>query len=164
MTDAHEPRDADEALLGRLRAAAQAGDGVPDHVLEAARAAFALRDLDAQLAILVSDSADVPAATGGDLVLMRGDGEPRALTFEAGEVTVDLEVTGEDGGLRMVGLVAGLVSDAAPGELTVEYDDGTALRADLDQLGRFATDVRPGRARLRLPGAHGPVVTPWTSL
>jgi len=157
MTDAHEPPNADEALLGRLRAAAQVGDGVPDHVIEAAHAAYSLRDLDAQLATLVSDSTEQLA---GDLVLTRGADEPRTLTFEAGAVSVDLEVTGGDGVLRMVGLVAG----AEPGELTVEYDDGSAVRADLDRLGRFATDVRPGRARLRLPGAGGSVVTPWTSL
>src|SRR4051794_2008177 len=130
--DAHEPPDADEALLGRLRAAARVGDGVPDHVREAASAAFSLRDLDAALATLVSDSAERRAH---DLVLMRGADEPRTLAFEAGAMTVDLEVTGADGALRMVGLVAG----AEPGELTVEYDDGSAVRTDLDRLGRFAT-------------------------
>ncbi|MFL6140138.1 MAG: hypothetical protein ACJ74O_20380 [Frankiaceae bacterium] len=157
MTDAHEPPDADEALLGRLRAAALVGDGIPGHVIEAARAAFSLRDLDAQLATLVSDSAE--RAAGDSLVLMRGADEPRALTFEAGAVTVDVEVTSTDGALRMVGLVAG----GEPGELTVEYDDGSSLRTDLDRFGRFVTDVRRGRARLRLSFGGSPVVTPWTT-
>jgi hypothetical protein len=160
MTDAHEPTDsADEAMLGRLRAVAKVADGVPAHVVEAARAAFELRDLDAELATLVNDSADTRTAEG-NLVLMRGAEEPRTLTFAAGDVTVDLQITATDGDRRVVGLAAG----AQPGELTMEYDDGSSVRADVDELGRFALDARAGRARLRLPGPGTPVVTPWTVL
>ena len=163
MSDAHEPPAADEALVERLRAAARTGDGVPDHVLEAARAAFTLRDLDAELAQLVSDSADATGVGGAarpEPVLMRGDEEPRTLTFEAGSVTVDLEITAVDGLRRVVGIAAG----ARPGELTVEYDDGNRVGGPLDELGRFALEVPPGRVRLRIPAAGTPVLTPWTTL
>src|SRR5262249_46475986 len=57
MNATHE----DEALLERLRAICAEVDPVPDLVFQAARAAFTLRRLDAELAELVLDSADEPA-------------------------------------------------------------------------------------------------------
>ena len=48
---------AEDAFEARLRRISGEAEPVPEHVLEAGRAAFALRDLDAELAELVADSA-----------------------------------------------------------------------------------------------------------
>ena len=48
----------DEALLSGLRAVATESDPVPDDVRAAAKAAFGLRSLDAELAELVANSLD----------------------------------------------------------------------------------------------------------
>lgn len=149
----------DEDLLALLRDAALVADAVPVHVQEFARAAFSFRDLDAQLAQIVRDSSD-PALAGGG-VQMRGPGAPRSLTFEVDDVVVDVEVIETDAGRRIVGLAMG----AGEGHLAVEYADGATIRTPIDHLGRFATDARPGQARLRLDDGLGrPVVTPWTAL
>lgn len=160
MTDAPEEGSAaDDALVERLRSVAGSVDAVPEHVVEAARAAFSLRDLDARLAELVSDSLDLDDRVGAGPVL-RGEGSPRSLTFETGDVSVDVEVSGYDGRRRVVGLAVGV----SPGPLTVEYDDGSVVHADVDDLGRFAADVPAGRARLRLAAQDRPVITAWTTI
>lgn len=151
MDESLTPSDAD-ALLAQLRAAAAVADAPPEHVLEAARAAFELRDLDAQLASLVSDSAET-----GNAVLLRdavGDSAYRVVVFEAGQVSVELEVAATSSGRRLIGVVSG----GAAGELTVQYADGTRVDGEVDDIGRFALDVPAGLARLRLLGSDGTTV------
>ncbi|WP_309485563.1 metallophosphoesterase, partial [Streptomyces sp. WELS2] len=64
-------------------------DPVPAELLQSALDAFALHDLDARLAELTFDSLV-------DALPVRGAMDPpRMLTFRAGEVTVDVEVTGD---------------------------------------------------------------------
>lgn len=162
MAERQEPERADEALLEQLRAAAATADRVPAHVLAAAVAAFELRDLDGELAELVSDSAAdagpvlVRGAAGGALAA-----GPRALCFGSGAVTVDVEVVAEGTGRRLVGLASGI----GPGEVTVEGPDGIVARAALDVLGRFAVEAPAGLCRLRLLGADDEVIlTSWTAL
>ena len=79
----------DTALLLRLGAIAAEVDPVPDLVLEAGRAAFLLRRLDAELAELVADSATDRAGVRG--------GDDRLLSFEAGETSLELQVTARSG-------------------------------------------------------------------
>lgn len=159
MTDAHHPdHPDDDALLGELRSLATRTDPVPDHVAELARAAFDWRTLDAELARLVMDSADRELA--GELV--RSAGMVRLLTFETGEVTIEIEVErASDGTLTLTGLLlpqqaARLELHHATGELPVE--------AGAD--GRFgAYGLSPGPFRLScLPHGGRRIETEWTSL
>src|SRR5262249_7326628 len=92
MNATHE----DEALLERLRAICAEVDPVPDLVFQAARAAFTLRRLDAELAELVLDSADAPA--GAVAVRAAGPADIRMLSFTAGPLRVELQVTERDSG------------------------------------------------------------------
>jgi hypothetical protein len=133
MTD---PADDDE-LLARLAATLRAAQEPPAEAVELARLTFGLRDLDAQLAELVADSAaDVPAR------VRASTGTARLLTFAGDEAEVELQVTPVGDAWGLLGQVvppgAALVraEPAAPG--------GTAVVADADELGRFALDLPSG--------------------
>ncbi|MGM7445806.1 hypothetical protein, partial [Streptomyces tunisiensis] len=80
----------EELLEEELRQAASLLDPVPPALLQSAVDAFALRDLEARVAGLTFDSLV-------DAIPVRGAAAaPRMLTFTAGEVTLDVELT-EDG-------------------------------------------------------------------
>lgn len=141
----------DELLLQRLGAIAREVDPVPDLVLEAGRAAFLLRRLDAELAELVADSAS-------DVVGVRG-GDERLLSFEAGDTVLELQVGARPGGLHLVGQVVGVPLDGAA--LVVETAAGESA-VELDAIGTFRADLPTGRFRLHLTGpGRGPVTTAW---
>ena len=93
------PADDDE-LLARLAATLRGAQQPPADVDELARASFGLRDLDAQLAELVADSAvDVPAG-------VRSSPEaPRLLTFAAADAEVELQVMPARDGWAVLGQV-----------------------------------------------------------
>jgi hypothetical protein len=78
---------------------------VPESVLVNARAAFGLRRLDAELAELVRDSAE---EARGSLIAVRGEGDARLISFETGEIAVELQVT-ERGPVRdLVAQISGV--------------------------------------------------------
>ena len=83
-----ERRD-DEALFGKLGPAVARHDPVPEAVSAAARGAFGMASLEAELATLVYDSSLGDEDTRA---LVRGQGGGRELTFEAPSLTVEVEV------------------------------------------------------------------------
>ena len=129
----------DDALLARLGRGLAGHDLPPPDVLAGARAAFAERDLDGELAALVFDSALEREPVG-----VRSGGGPRLLSFEAGDAGVEIQVAGDDG--RLLGQVV----PAATAEVEVVASDGSQTFAT-DHLGRFSVD-RP---------AAGPVQVRW---
>lgn len=160
MTDGG-PRDLeggeDEVLLSRLRRAAQEADPVPEHVLVLARAAFSVRALDVELAVLVLDTAEPDQELAG----VRGDDGVRLLSFEAPELGLELQVATRRQRRQLIGQVVGRAS----GPVVLERDH-EALSVDPDGSGVFTLDDLPaGRARLRLTRPGGAVVsTPWIVL
>ncbi len=155
LLDPSLPADGGDPLLARLRRLAAEADPPPAHVLEAARSAYALRDLDAELAALVLDSAEAGLAG------VRGDDEVRLLSYESTGLGLELQVT-ERGDRRDV---VGQVLDGDGGPVVVQTEDAAhevAPGAD----GVFAVPgLPPGRLRVRLRGPGGTaVVTPWTSV
>ncbi len=150
---------ADDELLARLAATLRGAEEPPSHVSEVARLSFGLRDLDAQLAELVADSAvDAPAA-----VRSAGAG-PRLLTFASGGTELEVQVTRAGDGWDLVGQVV------PPGPAVVRMEPAAgagAVDADADELGRFAVTLPavdgPWRLVCRRDG--GPVaVTSWVLL
>jgi hypothetical protein len=138
----------DEALLERLRAIVADVDPVPELVLDTARAAFALRRLDAELAELVRDSYDSPV--GAYAVRAAGLTEVRMLSFEVGPLSVELQVTQRSGTLHLVAHVVGvelagawLETDTSVREL--ETDDGLLM----------VEGLQAGRIRFRLSTVDG---------
>ncbi|MCS0599679.1 hypothetical protein NX794_00250 [Streptomyces sp. LP11] len=139
---------ADAALEEELRQAAAVLDPVPDGLRQLALEAYALHDLDARIAELTFDSLT-------DALPVRGAFDaPRMLTFQAGEVTVDVEVT-EDG-------LIGQVLPPVPARVEVLSGPKTARPVAVDALGRFTGDLPPaGPFALRLRTGGEVIVTEW---
>ncbi|WP_436500639.1 hypothetical protein [Actinokineospora sp. HUAS TT18] len=134
----------DDALFDELAAALRADREVPARFLDAGKAAFTWHSVDTELAELTHDSS-VLAGTRGDA--------GRTLTFTAGAVTVEVEVTPD--------ALMGQVVPPAAGEVEVVSRSGSVAMVPVDELGWFA--VRPcpsGLIRLQLHGVH----TEWTEL
>ncbi|MHC5907529.1 hypothetical protein ACVNF4_27120 [Streptomyces sp. S6] len=138
----------DDCLEEELRQAAAILDPVPPEVYRTALEAFALVDLDAKIAGLTFDS-----LTHG--IPVRGVTDtPRMLTFDTGELTVDVEVTPH-------GMFGQLMP---PQAARIEVLRGTrASRVfDADELGRFTSDdPLSGPFALRVRAGADVVVTEW---
>jgi len=151
----------DDFLLDELRRIFAALDPIPEPAQIAARAAIEWRTLDAELAALVSDS-----IVEEPLLAVRGTAEPRMLTFEAPDLTIELEAEpSEDGTLQLVGQLV----PPQPAQIAVRHgDDLTATHADA--RGRFVTGgVQAGpislRCRLDAESGGGRLVeTAWLSI
>ncbi|WP_031112931.1 hypothetical protein [Streptomyces sp. NRRL WC-3641] len=135
-------------LEEELRQAAAVLDPVPAELQQIAVDAYALHDLDARVAELTFDSLV-------DAIPVRGVTDvPRMLTFRAGEVTVDVEVT-EDG-------LMGQVLPPQPARIEVLGGPRPGSPLTADDLGRFTGDVPPaGPFALRLRTGGDVVVTEW---
>nr|WSY49877.1 hypothetical protein OG999_06790 [Streptomyces sp. NBC_00886] len=148
---AEDGEEFDGGLLEEeLRQAAAVLDPVPAELRQLAMDAYALYDLDARLAELTFDSLV-------DAIPVRGVTDvPRMLTFTAGDLSVDVEVTGE-------GLM-GQVMPPQPAGIEV-LNGPQALRPTTltaDGMGRFTSDVPPvGPFALRLRAGGEVVVTEW---
>jgi len=140
----------DGLLEEELRQAAAILDPVPAELLQFAMDAYALYDLDARLAELTFDSLV-------DAIPIRGVTDaPRMLTFTAGELSIDVEVTSE-------GLM-GQVMPPQPAGIEVlggpQVLHPTTLTADA--MGRFTSAAPPtGPFALRLRAGGEVVVTEW---
>jgi hypothetical protein len=145
----------DDELEQRLRSLAGEADAPPAFVLEAARAALSMRDLDAELAELVADSAvDDPT------VLTRAvTADVRMLSFECGDVAVELDV--ETDPLSRLVRLSGLAVGAVGAMTLVRAEERVTL--DLADDGRFVLDsVAPGPLRLEFTTPDGRrVTTSW---
>lgn len=147
--DTHEGEEFEVDLLEEeLRRAATILDPVPAQLRQLAVEAYALHDLDARIAELTFDSVV-------DAIPVRGAVDaPRMLTFRAGEVTVDVEVTGE-------GLMGQVLP---PQQALIEVLNGPQAAAPLvtDDMGRFTGEAPPvGPFALRLRTGGEVVVTEW---
>lgn len=144
---------ADEALLAQLGEAVDDADPMPEYVLEAARAAFILRRIDAELAELVRDSADERAG----LISVRGDGDVRLISFETGLVAVELQVTQR-------GVVRDLVAQISGADVTVAEVETPGRQHDTTLTDGMVTadSVPAGLLRLHVRTADGhDLVTSW---
>ena len=150
---------ADDELLARLAATLRGAHEPPAGVAELARLSYGLRDLDAQLAELVADSA-VDSTAG----VRASTGPARLLTFAADEAELELQVAPAGEGWAVVGQLV------PPGSAVVRAEPATAaasaVTADADDLGRFALDL-PAGGSWRLVCTRGEstvVVTAWVLL
>jgi hypothetical protein len=155
--DIEPDHDELEEMLRRLAAGREP---VPPLLLQAAAAAFTWRDIDGELAELVFDS----ALAGDEDMLVRGLQEQRLVSFRAGGLTIDVEVTGT-GSARAV---LGQVIPAWRGAMDIRGAQAI-VTVEVDQLGRFQSgSLRAGPMSLRLSPAPGgparPVVTEWVSI
>lgn len=146
----------DERLFNELGDALRSAAAVPPRFVEAGRAAFTWRTVDAELAELSYDSATEGAALAGT----RADPAAlRALTFAAAGLTIEVEVTAD--------ALQGQVVPPQAGEIELRPRDGSAgATTGVDEVGWFAfSPVPAGLFRLHLRTADGrTVVTAWAHL
>jgi hypothetical protein len=147
----------DDELEEELRRLAARVDPVPPELLHGAAGAFAWRDIDAELAELVFDS----LIDSDEATLVRGSPDRRLVSFAAGGLTIDVEVTVTGPARTVMGQIVpprrGRVDLRRPGE---------TVSVEADELGRFRSGpLPPGPLSLRLRTDEGaPVVTDWLSL
>jgi hypothetical protein len=152
------PEQWEEQLLAELRALAEVADPLPPEVTFAAKGSFAWRRVDADLAELTFDSLLEDAALAG----VRGADTVRLVTFEAGDVSVEVEITEAGDRRRIIGQL--VPPQMAQVEIRTEADH---REVDADELGRFAADqLPPGPAslRCRLSSTGRMVETGWVVL
>lgn len=137
-----------DLLEEELRQAAAVLDPVPEGLVQLALDAYALHDLDARIAELAFDSLV-------DGLPVRGVRDaPRMLTFQAGGLTLDVEVTGE-------GLI-GQVLPPQSARIEVLAGPRSARPVEVDTLGRFTSEAPPaGPFALRLRTGDEVIVTQW---
>jgi len=158
--------DRDEQLLAELSALFRRAEPVPESVVETAKAGFVMHSLDADLALLTWDSAVDPSAAA----MRAGESptEPHALTFECGDIAVEVEVTAPARGWRLMGQltptqIVRLELHHAPHAGAGQAGEVSVGTVEVDDLGRFTvTDLTPGLVRLVLhrPDASS-VATEW---
>ena len=147
----------DDQLLGALAEALESERNVPAEFIAMGKAAFAWRDIDAELATLSYDS----VLDGTELELAGVRSEPanlRYLTFTSRELTLEIEVTDD--------AILGQLVPPGPGRMEVRTADGTVVTAAIDQGGGFT--IRPvprGSFRLYCDAAsRASVLTNWLML
>jgi hypothetical protein len=141
----------DDELMALLGDVLDAECAVPADTLTAAQAAFALRNVDEELADLLFDSADVPVQAG-----VRGPADDRRqVTYQSADLLIECEI----GPSTLVGQLL------PPTPVTLELMNSTGSRhpVDVDAHGRFVVPLpRPGPIRLRCrQGSQPDVLTPW---
>lgn len=123
---------ADDSLLRALDRAVRAPDPTPPAVLDAARAVYTWRTVDAELAELVHDSdREAPALAG----LRAEEADLRTLSFAAPGLTIEL-------GVAPTALL-GLLVPPGPTEVTVRLDGGTTSTVPVDEDGCFRVAPPP---------------------
>jgi hypothetical protein len=147
------------ALEEELRHLTLHRDPVPPELMAAAVDAFGWRDVDAELASLVFDSLlDTDEAS-----LVRSSSGQRLVSFRAGGVSRDGEVTRAGAGRTLTGQIE------PPQQATVDIRrHHDVVTAEADELGRFRAEGLPAgpvSLRLRRAGAGGPsLVTDWVRI
>lgn len=146
----------DDELLAQLAEAQAAAASVPRDFIDAGKAAYAWRNIDAELAELVYDSALEEAQLVGQIRAEQA--QLRALTFTTPALTIEIEVTGE-------ALLGQLVPPEA-GEVKVITPAGEVQAEPIDDVGCFT--IRPvpaGSFRIHCHTASGTfVATNWLNL
>ncbi|MEU4805937.1 hypothetical protein [Actinosynnema sp. NPDC023587] len=143
--------ESDEVLLRDLAEALAEARAVPAEFAEAARAAFAWRDVDAELMLLTSYDSILDAELAGRA---RAALTARQLVFDAEGISVQVEVT-------EVG-VAGQVLPARTARVSLLTATGPVEDAELDELGCFLLGPPPaGPVRFRIETGGTTVMTDW---
>jgi len=130
--------DSDEALLSALRAAVADAPPVPQSAVDAARAAYAWRDVDAELALLALayDSCLEDCAVVRDA----GGAAGRTLVFDGDGLSLEVELC--EG-------IEGQLIPPQPGRVELVDARGTLAQTRADQMGCFRLPL-PDRGPVRL--------------
>jgi hypothetical protein len=155
--------DEGEMLLARYGALVDRFDPVPPDADVVAQAVFAARDLDVELAELLSDSL---LEGEEEAALVRSGDAPRELSFGSAALRLEVQVMARGAG--RLDLRIQLVPPAAAEVVVENRDHDTRASAEADWTGSVVLfDQRPGSTRLRCTPAGDErrgVLTEWTRL
>jgi hypothetical protein len=143
----------DDELIAEL---GKALDLPPTDIIQAAKASFAWRTIDAELAQLSYDSSVEPVSSFATRA--EGSAALRSLTFEADGLAIEIEVA--------VGSIHGQLVPAGPGKVELRSADGTVISAEINEAGYFTAQVGPP-STFRLfcaPQGSAGVLTDWIYL
>jgi hypothetical protein len=135
-------------------------DPVPPGLVETGVGAFAWRTIDADLAELVFDS----LTDQDEAALVRGGQQGRLLSFRAGPLTIEVEVTGTGPSRQLMGQLM----PPQRGGMDVRHA-GSTTTVEADELGRFSAGPLPAgpvslRYRPRSVPGQPAIVTEWISI
>ena len=149
----------DEALLEAVREMLGRHESAPDLSVDLAKSSYGLRTVDAQLAVLTSDSGLATAGSG-----VRSGTAPRLAVFETEDLSVEIEIepSAQAGSWRLVGQLI----PASSARIQIRQQQAEPVWVDADDLGRFAADRLPGRSLSLMCVREGmqPVVTEWIAI
>jgi hypothetical protein len=150
----------DNELEEELRRLVGLLEPVPPWLVQAAQETFGWRDMDHELAELISDS----LLDADEALLVRGSQERRLVSFRASEVSIDVEVTHTAAGRNLLGQLT--PPQSAVVEIRRRHG---AVEVEADELGRFRSGrLPPGPASLRIRPTADPaaprVATDWICL
>lgn len=148
----------DDLLLAEIGAATRATGVVPDAVVAAAKAAFELRTLDEELAMLTYDSvtdSELAGAVRSERLAVR------SLVFGFGDVSLDVDILPDS--------LVGQLHPPMAGAIVLESPTRPPLRGEIDELGMFSVPlVGPGDVRFRVEpredAERSGFVTQWTRI
>lgn len=149
--------DDDDAFLSDLRDAVAEADETPPEVARLGLGLYAWLTVDKELAELVGDSAEQPAAS-----IRAGELARRSLSFRSTRLSIEADL--EPGWRLLRGQVVS-DDDPPPTELVVESVEGDRILVPVDEVGYFAADLShlsETRGRFRL--VCGDTVTPFVTL
>lgn len=144
--------DDDDEIMAELSEALAAADDIPSYLLEAAKASFTWRTVNAELESLALSS---ESSAEDDHLVVRGDStSTRLLTFEHDEVGVEIEISGS--------VVRGQLFPARSGLITVVTAAGPFADTRTDEMGCFVLNWPPsGPVRLRCDTEDSSFITDW---
>jgi hypothetical protein len=150
----------DEQLLAALGEALRGAEAVPASVIAFGEAAYDWLTIDAELAMLMYDSAVDPASgPTAEPALVRAEAAPvRALRFQAQAAAIVLEVTDD--------ALVGQILPPQPADISLTGAVGPGVDIEADDLGYFVFRPVPrGSFRLRCRVRSGPeLLTSWFQL
>jgi hypothetical protein len=119
----------DEGLLAALRQML-GHEQSPDWSVDLAKASYALRTVDAELAVLTSDSALASAQS-----VVRSTGSPRLAVFDSADLSVEIEI--EPGTRADSWRLIGQLIPATAARIGIRQQQAEPVWVDADDRGRF---------------------------
>jgi hypothetical protein len=136
----------DDRLFAALKDALREAEEVPPRFVEVGKAAFAWRNIDAELADLTYDSSAAELQPAG--AVRAQDATLRALTFATADLSIELEITPD--------ALLGQILPPQSGRAATYLAAGPVTEARVDEMGFFAIRPVPGSAfRLRCVTSAG---------
>lgn len=143
----------DDDLMAALAEAVAETDSVTDRRRAAAQAAFTWRTVDEELMELLHDS----ALEAGAPVRSAGETTERVLSFGTGELSLELELSGET--------VIGQVLPGQLGTVALQRVDAEPRTVATDESGFFRIQgVTPGLTRFVVTTSNETLTTTWVNL